>query len=139
MPTPVPTPTPAPQPTPTPTPPPPPPVAAPVVPPPATAEPATEPAEPAVLTALSPLSVRRPGRALLDLRGTGLRADLRARVLPLREAPRGISVARQKWVSSSLVTVLLELGENVTPGVYAVALEDPSGRQTKPLQFTVTK
>ena len=48
-------------------------------------------------------------------------------------------MARQKWVSSSLVTVLLELEENVTPGVYAVALEDPSGRQTKPLQFTVTK
>ena len=138
-PTPTPVPTPTPTPRPTPTPPPPPPVAAVVVPPPATAEPSTEPAEPAVLTALSPLSVRRPGRALLDLRGTGLRADLHARVLPLREAPRGISVARQKWVSSSLVTVLLELEETVTPGVYAVALEDPSGRQTKPLQFTVTK
>lgn len=138
IPPPVPTPTPAPQPTPTPTPTPPP-VAAVAVPAPAPAEPSTEPAEPAVLTALSPLSVRRPGRALLDLRGTGLRADLRARVLPLREAPRGISVARQKWVSSSLVTVLLELEETVTPGVYAVALEDPSGRQTKPLQFTVTK
>ena len=140
--TPVPTPTPAPQPTPTPRPvptPTPPPVAPVAVPAPAPAEPSTEPAEPAVLTALSPLSVRRPGRALLDLRGTGLRADLRARVLPLREAPRGISVARQKWVSSSLVTVLLELEESVTPGVYAVALEDPSGRQTKPLQFTVTK
>jgi hypothetical protein len=92
-----------------------------------------------VLTALSPLSVRRPGPALLDLRGTGLRSDLRARVLPLREAPRGISVARQKWVSASLMTVLLELEENVTPGVYAVVLEDASGRQTKPLQFTVTK
>ena len=92
-----------------------------------------------MLTALSPLSVRRPGRALLDLRGTGLRSDLRARVLPLREAPRGISVARQKWVSANLVTVLLELEETVTPGVYAVALEDPSGRQTNPLQFTVTK
>ena len=135
----TPQPTPTPRPTPIPTPPPPPPDAAAVVPPPATAEPSTEPAEPAVLTALSPLSVRRPGRALLDLRGTGLRADLHARVLPLREAPRGISVARQKWVSSSLVTVLLELEETVTPGVYAVALEDPSGRQTKPLQFTVTK
>jgi hypothetical protein len=98
-----------------------------------------EPAEPAALTALSPLSVRRPGRALLDLRGTGLRADLQARILPLREAPRGISVARQKWVSASLMTVLLELEETVTPGVYAVALEDPSGRRTKPLQFTVTK
>ena len=65
--------------------------------------------EPVVLTALSPLAIRRPGRALLDLRGTGLRSDLRARVLPLRDAPRGITVARQKWVSASLVTVLLEL------------------------------
>ena len=143
-PTPAPTPTPTPQPTPTPdaaarttraTAP----AAAAVAPAPAPAEPPTEPAEPAVLTALSPLSVRRPGRALLDLRGTGLRSDLRARVLPLREAPRGISVARQKWVSANLVTVLLELEETVTPGVYAVALEDPSGRQTRPLQFTVTK
>ena len=48
------------------------------------------------------LAVRRPGRALLDLRGTGLRPDLRARVLPLRDVPRGITVARQKWVSASL-------------------------------------
>ena len=136
---PTPQPTPTPRPTPTPTPPPPPPAAAAVAPAPAPAEPPTEPAEPAVLTALSPLSVRRPGRALLDLRGTGLRPDLRARVLPLREVPRGISVARQKWVNANLVTVLLELEATVTPGAYALALEDPSGRQTKPLQFTVTK
>ena len=136
---PTPTPTPQPTPTPTPTPTPAPPVVAAVVPAPAPAEPPTEPAEPAVLTALSPLSVRRAGRAMLDLRGTGLRSDLRARILPLREAPRGISVARQKWVSANLVSVLLELEGTVTPGVYAVALEDPSGHQTKPLQFTVTK
>jgi len=134
-----PTPTPTPRPTPTPTPTPAPPAAAAVVPAPAPAEPPTTLAEPAVLTALSPLSVRRAGRALLDLRGTGLRSDLRARVLPLREAPHGISVARQKWVSANLVTVLLELEQTVTPGVYAVALEDPSGRQTNHLQFTVTK
>jgi hypothetical protein len=135
---PPPTPTPEPVPTPTPTPTPAPPAAA-VVPAPAAADPPPVPAEPAMLTALSPLSVRRSGRALLDLRGTGLRPDLHTRVLPLREAPRGISVARQKWVSANLVTVLLELEETVTPGVYAVVLEDPSGRQTKPLQFTVTK
>ena len=73
-----PTPTPAPTPTPTPAAP----AATAVAPAAAPAEPRTEPAEPAVLTALSPLSIRRPGRALLDLRGTGLRADLRARVLP---------------------------------------------------------
>jgi hypothetical protein len=138
-PTPTPTPTPNPTPTPTPTPTPAPPAAAAVVPAPGPAAPQTEPAEPAILTALSPLSIRRPGRALLDLRGTGLRSDLRARVLPLREAPRGISVARQKWVSESLVTVLLELDDAVTPGVYAIALEGPNGSQTKPLHFTVAK
>ena len=137
--TPTPSPTPAPTPRPTPTPTPAPAAAAAVAPPPAAAAPSAEPVEPAVLTTLSPLSVRRPGRALLDLRGTGLRSDLRARVLPLREAPRGISVARQKWVSSSLVTVLLEFEESVAPGAYAIALEDASGRQTKPLSFTVTK
>ena len=105
--------------------------------PPVAAPPA--PTEPAVLTAVSPLSVRRPGKALLDLRGTGLRPDLRARILPLREVPRGITVARQRWVSAGLVTVLLELDETVTPGTYAIALEDSSGGQTKPLRFTVTK
>ena len=95
--------------------------------------------EPAVLTAVSPLEIRRPGKALLDIRGTGLRPDLRARILPLREVPRGITIARQKWVSAGLVTVLLELDETVTPGAYAVALEDTSGTQTKPLRFTVTR
>jgi hypothetical protein len=108
-------------------------VAAPPVEPPAASR------EPVVLAALSPLSVRRPGKTLLDLRGTGLRSDLRVRVLPLREAPRGITVARQKWVSATLMTVLLELDDSVAPGAYAIALEDPAGGATKPLQFTVTK
>ena len=139
-PVPVPTPTPTPRPTPTPAPAvaapaPAPPAAAPVAP----AEPAAAPQEPVVLSALSPLSLRRPGKILLDLRGSGFRADLRARVLPLRESPRGISVARQKWVSATLITVLLELDDTVTPGAYALALEDPDGGQTKPLSFTVTK
>ena len=135
MPTPaaVPTPAPTPRPTPTPTPTP----AA--VPAPPVVEPPSAPLEPVVLTALSPLTVRRPGKALLDLRGTGLRPDLRARVVPLRDVPRGITVARQKWVSANLVTVLLELDEGVTPGSYAIVLEDPAGGPVKPLQFTVTK
>ena len=132
----VPTPTPTPPPTPTPEPPPTP---APAVAQPAPVEPPAAGQEPAVLTALSPLSIRRPGKALLDLRGTGLRADLRARVLPLREAPRGITLARQKWVSAELVTVLLELDGSVAPGAYAIVLEDPAGGRTKPLSFTVAK
>jgi len=100
---------------------------------------APAPAEPAVLKAVTPLSVRRPGKILLDLHGTGLRPDLRARILPVRDVPRGIAVARQRWVSASLVTVLLELDETVSPGAYAIALEEPGGGQTNPLRFTVTK
>jgi hypothetical protein len=128
-PTPPPTPTPAPTPTPTPS----------VALAPAVVEPPAAPLEPVVLTALSPLAVRRPGKALVDLRGTGLRPDLRARVLPLKEAPHGITVARQRFVSANLVTVLLELDESVAPGAYALVLEDPAGGPVKPLQFTVTK
>jgi hypothetical protein len=83
--------------------------------------------------------VRRPGKVLLDLRGAGLRADLRVRILPLKAIPRGITVVRQKWTSSSLVSVLIELDGNVTPAVYAIALEDAAGGLTNPLQFNVTK
>lgn len=97
------------------------------------------PSEPASLSTVSPLSVRRPGKVLLDIRGSFLRADQRVRILPLKETPRGITVARQKWVSSSLVTVLLELDASVTPTAYAIALEDASGTLTNPLQLHVTK
>lgn len=106
----------------------------------ATPEPrASEPAEPASLSAVSPLSVRRPGKVLLDIRGAGLRADLRVRILPLKETPRGITVIRQKWTSPSLVTVLLELDASVAPTAYAIALEDARGGLTNPLQLQVTK
>jgi hypothetical protein len=134
----VPPPPPTPGPTATPTPTPAPPASAVAAPTSAAGAPAVA-TEPVVLTALSPLAIRRPGRVLLDVRGTGLRPDLRARILPLREVPRGITVARQKWVSANLVTVLLELDESVTPAVYAIDLEDAGGGHAKPLQFTVTK
>jgi hypothetical protein len=76
---------------------------------------------------------------LLDIRGAGLRADLRVRILALKENPRGIAVIRQKWTSPSLVSVLLELDSGVTPTVYAIALEDASGALTNALQLHVTK
>jgi len=101
--------------------------------------PSEPPAEPASLSAVSPLSVRRPGKVLLDIRGAGLRSDQYVRILPLKETPRGITVLRQKWVSANLVSVLLELDAGVTPTVYAIALEDANGALTNPLQLHVTK
>jgi len=122
-PTPAPTPTPAPVREPTPAP-------APVV---------SEPVVPATLSAVSPLVVKRPGKVLLDIRGTGLRSDQRVRVLPMKETPHGISVVRQKWVDAGLVTVLLDLDAKVTPAVYAIALESPDGSLSNPLQLTISK
>jgi len=99
----------------------------------------SEPVVPATLSAVSPLVVKRPGKVLLDIRGAALRSDQRVRVLPIKETPHGISVVRQKWVDAGLVTVLLDLDGKVTPAIYAIALENPDGSLTNPLQLTITK
>ncbi len=120
--------------------------AAPAAPPPAAATVTTQapaatadaPRESAVLATLSPLAVKRPGRVLFDLRGTGLAADLRARLVGVRDAPRGMMIVRQKC-SGTLCNVLLELDDSVKPSAYAILLEDPQGLQSNALTFTVTK
>jgi hypothetical protein len=97
------------------------------------------PAEPVVLTTVSPLQVKRPGKAMLDLRGSGFRADLRARILPVNKEPRGISVLGQKFVNSGLITVLVDLAEDAETGEFAIAVEDGAGTRSGQAVFTVTK
>jgi len=139
-PTPVPTPTPAPvravpgtpvPPTPTPV------VATPTPPPPTTLPP--PPAEPAVLTAVSPLTVKRGITTMLDVRGTGLRADHQARIVRVKEATDGVSVVRQKWIDPTMIKVLVNIDNGAAPGTYGVAVVDGRGVQTSTLSFTVTK
>jgi hypothetical protein len=108
--------------------------AAPAVPP-----PPAPPATPAVLTAVSPLEVKRPGKVLIDLRGEGFLEQHRVRILPVKKVPRGITVVRHKRVSDSLITVLVELTADADPGDYAFAVEDGLGQRTEPLIFKVTK
>ncbi len=138
---PVPTPTPTPAPTPPPTPTPAPALAGPA----ATTPPAKAAVQPppvleaVVLTSISPTTVRRPGKVMFDLHGTGLRADLVVRIMARREMPRGITISGQRWVSGNLMTILLELDGSVKPAVYALAIEDPAGGPLKTLPFTVTK
>jgi hypothetical protein len=76
---------------------------------------------------------------MLDVRGTGLRPEHRARVVPLKEAPRGITIARQKYVNDTLLTILLDLDATTAPGAYGLVLEDQRGPHTNPVTFTVTK
>jgi hypothetical protein len=97
------------------------------------------PAEHAVLTAVSPLAVKRGITTMLDVRGTGLRSDHQARILRVKEAVTGVSVVRQKWVDPTLIKVLVNIDTGATPGAYAVALFDAQGTQTNGLNFTVSK
>ena len=101
--------------------------------------PPAPPAEPAVLHTVSPLEVKRPGKVLLDLRGTGFGPDHRARVLPLKKAPRGITVIGQKYVNETLITVLLDLDPKAETGEFAIVVEDRGGTQTAPATFKVNK
>jgi hypothetical protein len=97
------------------------------------------PAGPAVLTAVSPLNVKRGITTLLDVRGTGLRSDHQARIMRVKEAVTGVSVVRQKWVDATLIKVLVNIETNATPGLYGVALVDAGGTSTNGLNFTVAK
>ena len=101
--------------------------------------PPPRPAEHAVLTAVSPLAVKRGITTMLDVRGTGLRSDHQARIVRVKEAVTGVSVVRQKWVDPTLIKVLVNIETGATPGAYAVALVDDQGTQTNGLNFTVSK
>jgi hypothetical protein len=83
--------------------------------------------------------VKRPGKVLVDLRGTGLHPQHRATVLPVKKVPWGITVVRQKHVSDTLITILLQLDDTAEPGEYAIAVEDGQGTRSEPLVFTVTR
>jgi hypothetical protein len=94
---------------------------------------------PTVLTAVSPLQVRRGATAIFDVRGTGLRADQKATVLKIKDAPNGISVVRQKFVNGGLVQVIVKLDDNATPGLYGLAMSDAGGAFSNVLSFTVAR
>jgi len=106
---------------------------------PATAPEPAPPAPPAVLTAVSPLEVKRPGQVLLDLRGQGFQEQHLVRVLAVKKPPRGITVVRQKRDNETLIKVLLDLSEDADTGDYALVLENSLGERTESVVFKVTK
>jgi hypothetical protein len=120
----------APQPTPTPTPPP-------RVDPVATA-PTDAPLAPAVLTAVSPPTLRRGARTLVDVRGTGLRPGMQASLVKGRAAAEGLVVVNQRFVNATLIQVFLEVQSGAPPGAYSVSLADGQG-STNPARFEVAK
>jgi hypothetical protein len=105
----------------------------------ATPPPPTVPTEPAVLTTLSPPKVKRPGNAIVDVRGTGLRADLVARIGSGREAAAGIEILRQRFVDPTLIQVVLRLTDVAAPGIYQLYLIDGTGTATNARALEVIK
>jgi len=88
---------------------------------------------------VSPLTVARGNKALLDVRGSSLRTSHRVQIVPLKKPPTGITVVRQKLVNDGLITVLIDLGKDVSPGEYGLVVEDALGPRSNTLIFTVTK
>ena len=127
--TPTPTPEPVkPQPTPTPAPATPPPVAA-------------APAEPAMLTAISPLALKRGQTTILDVRGANLRADLQLRIVKAKNGTpaSGFSIARQRLFNPTLLQILVKLDESADAGAYVASVVDPQGATSNGLPITITK
>jgi hypothetical protein len=99
----------------------------------------TDSAEPTVLRTLTPPSVRRKGMALLDLRGSGIRADQRAVVFRGKEIPTSVAVVRQRFVNAGLMQVGLQVDEAAVTGAYTLALTDSQGKTSNAIKFEVTK
>jgi hypothetical protein len=134
------TPTPAslatPPPTPTPTPAPtPPPAPTPTPPPAATPTPPPAPAEPAVLSHLSPPNMQARPSFLVDVRGTGLRQEHRAVVLRGGSPAPGFEIVRQRYRNPELLQLLLKIDASTPKGDYVLAVRDAGGALSNPISF----
>ncbi len=105
----------------------------------ATPPPAAAPGVPGTISAIVPGKVKKGGRALLDVRGSGLRPDHRAQVLRGGALAPGIVVAGQRCVDPGLVRLILDIGDAAVPGTYQVLLVDASGQATNARPLEVTK
>ena len=75
----------------------------------------------------------------LDVRGSGLRPDHKGVVLKGRDVVPGVSVINQRFVSSSLVQVMVKIEDSAAPGTYQLLLVDAQGQATSPRPLEVTK
>jgi hypothetical protein len=120
-------------------------------PPPTTAPPAPTPAAtpaavasatpvtngPAVLKTLSPPTLRRGGRQLVDVRGSGLTPNHNPTLLKGKAIVAGLTVTGARFVNEGLLQVFIQVDAAVPTGAYVLLLTDGEGRQTNALRFDV--
>jgi DNA-binding beta-propeller fold protein YncE len=100
------------------------------------AAPAATPGAPR-LSSASRTEVRAPGVVELEVRGTGLRPDLQARVTRGGVGIDGVQLVRQKFVDSTLFVIVLRLERRARAGAFQLGLDDPRGGSIAPLTLTV--
>ncbi len=106
--------------------------------PPATTLPAEVPAGPILVRTVSPPSLRRGQRTLVDVRGQNLYSGLAALLLRGGRAAEGIRVVQQRFVNPTLLQVFIEVDAEAAPGSYAVLLSDGQ-TVTNAVRFDVAK
>ena len=82
---------------------------------------------PAILTAVSPPLVKRGGRTLVDVRGTGLRAGLQPSLTKGKGSADGVRVLSQRFVNPTLVQIFFEVDAAAPTGTYTLSLADATG------------
>lgn len=103
---------------------------------PATTPPA--PVGPATLGAVSPPTLRRGQRTLVDVRGQNLYAGQGAALLRNGRPAEGVRVVGQRFVNATLVQVFVEVDAQAAPGPYSVLLSDGQN-VTNAVRFDVAK
>jgi hypothetical protein len=86
---------------------------------------------------MSPRTTSRGVMITLEVRGTGLRREHRARVLRGLQDASGIHVTRQAFVDATRARVTLLVDEDAPIGIYSLALVDPEGRFSNSLSLEV--
>jgi hypothetical protein len=97
-------------------------------------------AEPATIATASPRVLRRGQTTIVDVHGTGLRADHTPRFARLKEGgATGISVTKVRFVNGGLLQILLQVDAGAPTGAFTVVLVDGQGQETNPLAMEIAK
>jgi hypothetical protein len=90
------------------------------------------------LTSVSPSQVRAPGVVELEVRGSGLRSDLQARVSRVGGGVPGVALLRQKFVDPTTFRLTIRLERRASAGPCDVGFDDPRGGSIASLRFAVS-
>jgi hypothetical protein len=98
-----------------------------------------EPTGPATLTAVSPRILKKGSTMVLDVHGSGFRADHKARFARPKDTQSVFNVVRQRVVSSGLMQVIVQVDAAAGPGTVLFALVDAQGQQSNILNLEIAK